>query len=158
MPKTHIPFFLKGKVILPEGQVKSSRFSHLHWDRGAGMKWFLTSLPPDSYPPGSTPLPPARCPSPSHSPHPSSLPPGFTGCQHNQSHGKHFLHQTGFPSSRTLHNLCLPSLIRLLPGATRHPLSALLALDLWTNWDSHNSAFGLTKGGKRGGMGEEVKI
>ena len=147
MPKTQIPFFLKGKVFLPDGQVKSSRFSHLHWDRGAGMKWFLTGLPGNSYPSGSTPTPASQVSLLSPSPHPSSLPPGFPGCQHNQSHGKHFLHQTGFPSSRTLHNLCPPSLIRPLPGATWHPLSALLAFDLWTNWGSHNSAFGLTKGG-----------
>lgn len=108
MSKTHTPFFLKGKVIPTEGQVKSSRFSHLRWDQGSRNEVVPDCLPSNSYPPGSTAAPASQkrgnsskeCPSPPHSPHLSSLHPGFTGCQHNQSLGKHFLHQTGFPSSR----------------------------------------------------------
>lgn len=57
MPKTHIPFFLKGKVIFPEGQVKSSRFSHLRWDQGSRNEVVPDRLPSNSYPPGSTAAP-----------------------------------------------------------------------------------------------------
>lgn len=164
MSNTHIPFFLKGKVIPTEGQVKSSRFSHLRWDQGSRNEVVPDCLPSNSYPPGSTATPASQKRGNSSRnvpPHPTL--PIFPLSAQALLAANTTNHSAN--TSCTKQASLLPDSTQPLPAITdppaswspRHPLSALLALDLWTNWDSHNSVFGLTKGEKRGGMGEEVK-
>lgn len=138
MPKTHIPFSLKGETLtLLEGHIKPRKFFQLIETRGARNEVvFWWAIQATCFPIGSTHASQKRgdsskkWPSPPHSLHLSSPSlPGLTGCQHNQLNSRHFLHQTGFPSSMTLCNLYPPLLIPPFPEATKHPLSAFLALD-----------------------------
>ena len=154
MPKTQIPFFLKGKVFAPEGQVKSSGFSHLHWDRGAGMKRFLTGLPGNSYPRGSTPTPASQV-----SLHPLSssfLSPTRLSCPPTQPPTRQtLLAPNRLPSSRTPHRptitdppACWSHQTSSVCPPCLRPLNKLRLTQFSVRFD---------KRGKGGGMGEEVK-